>query len=101
MQDYGRIMEDRARIVIIITIAIVIIFSFLGWSGLSDKVVSFLPLILVSIITTGICQVLIQRLTGDFLEKIPLTFKIGKIDISVSLFIMVTIILKLSLFRGI
>ena len=98
MKDYAKIMGSRAQVVIYIFVAIVIVFALLGWNGAINKAASLMSFVVISIITTGVCQVLIQTVSGGFLEKIPLTLKIKGVTISIPLFFVVTVVLKLWLF---
>ena len=98
MKDYARIIDERVKMIGVAVVILGIFCAFLGGMGIFNKVVSFLPWIIISIVTTGICQILIQTVAGDSLEKIPLTFKIKGMTISVSLFFVITIVLKLWLF---
>ena len=91
-------MENKVKNIILILILITLIFSYYGGSKYLNTVNNIIVWLLISVITTGVVQVYLQRLTGNFFEKIPLTIHIGKFKFQVTLFIIITIILKILMF---
>ena len=98
MKDYHKIMTNKVRIVIYILIGITVVFAYMGWNNALSKINDIAVWMIISIITTGVAQLILQKFTGDFFEKIPLTIKIGQFKFQVTLFIIITIILKIIIF---
>ena len=84
--------------IFLILFCLVIILIFLGLDHLVGPTTQIAVWLLTSVITTSIVQIILQKSTGDLLEKIPLTFDIKGRKISLSLFFIVTIILKVVFF---
>jgi hypothetical protein len=98
MKNYEKMMKNKVLIILQILVYAAIIFALLGWDKFIGPMTNIAVWLITSIIITGVVQIIIQKFSGDFLEKIPLTFEIKGIKISVTLFFIITIILKLLLF---
>ncbi|MFH1828715.1 MAG: hypothetical protein ABH824_05655 [Nanoarchaeota archaeon] len=98
MKNYGNAMKNKFSIMLQISIYGAIFLAFFGWDKFIGPLTDISIWLIASIITTGVIQVFLQGVTGDFLEKIPFTYEFKGIKISISLFVIVTVILKLTLF---
>ena len=83
-------------------IGIVAIGAWRGWSDSTiHTIVEWGAAILISVILSGFCGTIIERVSGDFLKRISLPLSVGHYNFSISLFVIVTPILKFILFRGV
>ncbi len=98
MKNYHKEMKDKVKIILYISIFIILILSLKGKQNYIDMINKWLPSILISIVTTSISQIILQKFTGTFFEKILLPIKIGEFRFYISLFLILTIIIKLILF---
>lgn len=98
MENYAKSMKAKVSIIVQILLYIAVILALFRKSEHISTISNIAIWLLVSVITTGIVQIIIQKYTGDFLKNIPLTIVIKKKPYSISLFFIVTIILKLFLF---
>lgn len=99
MRDYREIFFDKLQWAVGLMLILSIIFVLWGKTAYVEYVNSWGTSIVASIMTTGVCQILIQRLSGDFFEKIPLTVPIMGMRFSLPLFVVITILVKIILFR--
>jgi hypothetical protein len=95
------IMQRRTDIIVSILLIVVILGAWFGWS---DKTMGTLlgwgASILISVILSGVCGTMIENVSGDSLKKISIPITIGKYTFSVSLFVIVTLLLKFIIFRS-
>lgn len=77
-----------------------VVFSLFG---ASQEVIKWVGNLFVSIFIGAVfsimCGMIIENFGGNCLKKYSLILKVGKIKISVSLFIIVTVLLKILLFK--
>lgn len=99
MRDYGREATGKVRFITSLLIIAAIVLTLYGGSEYIGLLVNWTAAIITGIIVTAVVQILIQTVSGDFLERIPFTFKIKGRKFSLSLFFILTIVLKLIIFR--
>ena len=99
MKDYVKEATDKVYLVLVLLILAAVVLAFLGGSQYVNLLSSWAATIVAGIITTAVVQVIIQTVSGDFFEKIPLTFKIRGYEFSFSLFFVITIILRFLIFH--
>jgi hypothetical protein len=95
MRDYAEEATNKVRLVLLLLILAAVIFTFLGISQYINILSQWTIAIVAGFVTTAVAQVLIQSVSGDFLEEIPL--KIW--GFRISLFTIATIIIKLVIFH--
>jgi hypothetical protein len=88
--------EDRLNIFVGVIILIIFLGLILRFN--SDKIINWITPLGISFILTGISGDLLESLTGDFFEKINLSFPIGNFRINIPLFVILTILIKIWLF---
>lgn len=98
MRDYVEEAKKKAKITLYLVIVAAVVLILLGLSNLIGFIVNIATWLITSFLTTAVVQVIIQAFSGDFFEKIPITISIGEYDFKVSLFVIITIILKLIIF---
>ncbi len=96
MRNYWQETSSKVELVVSLMVLLSVLSIFWDKTKYLDYINSWGPAIATSIITTGICQILIQKFFGDSLEKIPIPIR--GMPFSVSLFFILTIILKIWLF---
>ena len=89
--------EDRLNIFVGIIIFIVFLGLIFGFNG--DKVINWIIPLGISFILTGISGDLLENLTGDFFKEIHLSFPIGNFRINIPVFVILTFLIKILLFR--
>jgi len=90
---------DKVKLVIYAMIAIAFIGSILGLSNESMRTIfEFLISVLIGIILSMIAGSIVESITGDYLKKVMLNIEILGFNISISFFIIVTVIVKIWLF---
>ena len=98
MRDYGKEATGKVRIILYLLIIAAVVLTLYGGSEYIGLLVNWTAAIITGILATAVVQVLIQTISGDFLERIPFTFKIKGHKFSLSLFFILTIILKFIIF---
>jgi hypothetical protein len=89
--------EERRDIFVSVIIGIVFIGLIFGFS--SDKVINWIIPLGISFILTGIAGDLLESITGDFFKKIHLSFSILGFRLNIPLFIILTFLIKIWLFK--
>lgn len=90
--------KNRLKLIVNIVIWTLVIAALFGLSGeLFDNLTQLGISIILSAILTFISETILERLGLDILRKIPLSFEIGEFNFSVSLFLILTIIIKILL----
>ncbi len=97
-RNYHNEMENKVELIISLIVLVAIVSSLYLKGKYINLATEWGTLILISVITTGFCQMIIQRISGNLLEKIPLTVTIAGKKFSFSLFFVITILLKLIIF---
>lgn len=95
MRDYRKEAANKVEIAIWLLMLAAIVSTFYGITGYFSLMISLATWIITAILTTAVVQVLIQRVSGNLFERIPLTFEVKGFRFSISLFVIFTIILKL------
>ncbi|MCA9478081.1 MAG: hypothetical protein KC535_02965 [Nanoarchaeota archaeon] len=96
---YGLLMWKRIGLVILFMIGLSFLLTTLGKNehlGLVDEIGLWL---ITSFFLTGIVQILLQKITGNLLERRLFSLRIGKKRLPITLFIIVSVVLKLWLFK--
>lgn len=92
--------EEKFELIIKIIIGVAFLGFLLGWSqGMIDKVIDWLMAVAISVVLSGVAGGLIEGFTGDFFKTISLNIPVGKFNISISVFLILTLILKFTLFK--
>ncbi len=92
--------KEKFKIVIQILVLFLILAGIYNWSEKFTSTVSnWLISIAISVILTGISGEIIESVSGDFLKKIFLMIEYENYKFSVSLFVILTLILRYSLFH--
>ncbi len=91
--------EDKFEAVLGIIVAIAILGVVLGWP---DKIVTLAiewgTSVLIGIILSGVSGGLVERFTGDFFKNITITVPIAGFNFSITLFFIITLIVRFLLF---
>jgi hypothetical protein len=77
-----------------------LILSYLNLAVWQNVVFNVGLWLLVSVLLTGLIQIGLQKLTGNLLEVRLFKLKIWKFSFPITLFLIVTLILKFTLFKG-
>ncbi len=81
-------------------IGAVFVLALLGApKSVTDAVVGWFASAFTGAVLTFLSGTLVEQLTGDILKKILLPIRIGDLEFSVSLFVIVTAIVKLLVFH--
>jgi hypothetical protein len=87
-----------------IIIAIVVVAVIAGLLGIPSMITEWLIQWLVSMIVGGVMSIvageLVEAFTGDWLKKISLNFSIFGLEVSLSAFLVATVLVKFWLFRS-
>ena len=90
---------DKVHLIIYAMIAIALIGSLLGLSNESMNLIfELLTSIMVGIILSMVAGTIVESITGEHLKKIMINIEIFGFNISITMFIIVTIIVKILLF---
>lgn len=91
--------KEKIQIILFIIIAVAFIGGYFNISTeITTAIVEWLVSIMVGILLSAVVGALIEAFTGDFLKKILIPIEIKGIKFSISLFAIVTIIVKLVIF---
>lgn len=99
MRNYRKEAANKVEIAIWLLMLAAIVSTLYGITLYFSLMISLATWIITAILTTAVVQILIQKASGDFFEKIPLTFEVKGFRFSISLFVIFTIILKLIIFK--
>jgi len=94
-------MKFKNAVLIFVGVIIIlsIILALMGFNGETiDKVINLLIPIGLSLILSAFVGAIIERFSGDTLKKIFIVIPIWKFNVSVSLFVIATILIKIWLF---
>jgi hypothetical protein len=93
-------LEDKVRIILYVIILVAIAGAVFGLSqNLTNWIIGLLVSILIGVVLSAVAGSIVEAFTGDFLKKIFLNVNIyGDFSISISVFAIVTFIVKISLF---
>lgn len=100
-KDYEKEMKIKVQLILYIAVFLIAIASLNDIKWLEKLVNNNISWIVISVFTTGFCQMVIQKFSGDYFEKILFKKNILGFNFSISLFLMLTIILKFLLFRDV
>jgi len=93
------IMKVRLQTALWLLVLIVVVMSL---AGCSQETISTATewgvVIILSVITSGVCGTIIERVSGDALKKISFPLTIGPVSFSISLFFIAVLLLKFMLF---
>ncbi len=98
MRNYAQEAGDKLKNTVYLVVIAAIVLTALGLSNFMGFVVNIAIWLMISFVTTAAVQVLIQAFSGDLFEKIPITITIKEYEFKVSLFVIITAILKLMFF---
>ena len=101
MKNYNKDMNNKIQHIFYIATGLIVILTLTNNLKQIEYITKLLPLIITSILVTGMSQIILQNFSGDFFEKIPLTIKIKGIKIQITLFTIITFLLEILLFNDI
>jgi len=91
--------KEKAEAILGVIFCIVILGAFFGWP---DKIITLIiqwgTSLIVGVVLSGVSGELVERLTGDVLRNITITVPIAGYNFSITLFFIVTIIVRYWLF---
>lgn len=99
MPNYAREMEKSVKSTTTIYIYAAVILVLLGLGKLIPIISEWAISAIFSAILTGLSQIILHRFTGDTFEKILIIIEYKGFKFSFTLFAVLTIILKLILFK--
>lgn len=93
-------LKEKIQLVLGGVIIIAIIGTLYNWpTSIIDLLINWSMAIMISLILSAVAGKLIESFSGDLLKNIFLVVKIWKFDVSISVFTILTFILKVWLFR--
>ena len=93
-------LKEKIQLIILAIVVIAIIGILYNWSThIIDLLINWSMAITISLILSTVAGKLIESFSGDLLKNIFFVVKLWKFDVSISLFAILTIILKIWLFR--
>jgi hypothetical protein len=98
MVNYYKDMKRNIFLAFMLFFALLFLVIFFDFQDNINLLSRLFIWILTSIIFTGIIQIILQALTGRILEKSFLTIKIYKYRFPITIFLVVTIILRFYFF---
>ena len=88
--------EDKLYSIIYLIIIVAVVGSYLGWSAdTTNQVIQWLVSIFISILLTMVVASLVKAVTGNLLKRVKFKIKILGFSVYISLFTIVTFILKI------
>jgi len=91
--------RDKVQAIVGLMVLIAVIATLYGWP---DKIVTLAitwgTSLIVGVIASGISGELVERFSGDVLKNISWTVEIGGMNFSISLFFLVTVMVRFALF---
>ena len=93
-------LKEKIQLLLGVIIIIAIIATIYNWpTSIISLLINWSISIMLSLIISTIAGKLIESFSGDLLKNIFLVAKIWKFDVSISLFTILTFILKVWLFK--
>ncbi len=93
-------LKEKIQICMGIILLITIMGLFFNWSPkITEQLIQWTISILIGIITSAIAGKIIESFTGNILKKIFIPITIGPIKFSISMFFIITILVKILLFN--
>ena len=93
-------LKEKIQLMLGAIIIIAIIGTLYNWPNrITDLLINWSMVILISLILSAIAGKLIESFSGDLLNNIFLVVRIWKFDVSISVFTILIFILKIWLFR--
>ncbi len=87
--------EDKLQLIIYLILLVTIVGTYLGWSAdATNQVIQWLVSIFISILLTMVVASLAKAATGNLLKRVKFKIKILGFSVYISLFTVVTFILK-------
>jgi len=99
MKNIKRDLKNNVNAVIYLLLAISIVLIFLGKDKYIGIVTNWAVSIITGLIMTALSQSIVQKFSGGSLEKVFLNIKIFGKRYSVSIFIIVSILVKILIFK--
>ena len=99
MKNIKKELKKNINLVVYLLLAVSIILIYLGKDKYIGVVTNWAVSILIGLITTALSQSIVQRFTGGSLERIFLNVTILGKEYSVSIFIIISIIVKFFIFK--
>ena len=99
MKDVKKELKNNVNAVVSILLAISIILIFMGKDKYIGVVTNWAVSIITGLFTTALSQKIVQRFSGGSLEKIFLNITVFGKKYSVSVFILISIIVKMLIFK--
>lgn len=91
--------KNKVKILVQIIIIIILLGTIFNISvEVTDYYVDFVLSAIIGIITSAVAASFVERLNGNVLKKIFLTFEIKEFKFSISVFVIVTFLVKIWLF---
>ncbi len=92
-------LKDKVRLILTILISFILVGSFFHLSNeFMGFIVQWVTSLLVGIFMSAIAGELVKNFTGNLLKKISLNFSIYGFNLSITLFIIITFLVKFILF---
>lgn len=93
-------LKEKIQLILGTLIIIAIVGTLYNWpTSIINLLINWAMAIMISLILSAVAGRLIESFSGDSLKNIFLIVKIWKFDISISVFTILTFILKVWLFR--
>ena len=99
MKNIKRDLKNNVNTVIYILLAISIILIFLGKDKYIGVVTNWAVSIITGLITTALSQSIVQKFSAGSLEKVFLNITIFGKKYSISFFILISILVKILIFK--
>jgi hypothetical protein len=91
--------KDKVESIIGLIVGVAIFGAFFGWPDrIITSIIQWGPSLIVGVIMSGISGELLEKFTGDALKMITLRVPIAGYNFSITLFFIVTILVKSWLF---
>lgn len=92
-------LEEKVYALVLVIILIYVLGLYFNWStDLVSMLTDWGTVLLVSLVLSGIAGSIIEAFSGDTFKQIMITIPIGSGGFSISLFVILTIFLKMILF---
>ena len=99
MKNIEKDFNNKVKLVFAILLAVSILLIYLGKDNYIGVVKNLAASIIIGLFTTALSQSIVQRFTGGSLEQIFLNVNILGKKYSISIFIIISIMVKLFIFK--
>jgi len=95
-----RRLVDRVQLILVLVIIVTVVGAYLGISQrMVDQVVLWLVSLLIGAVMSFLAGSLVEAATGDWLKRVSIQWEIAGRPVSVSLFVIVTLLVRFLLFK--